>query len=326
MLEIEILETNLIEGGVEVFARAFNDAGQIGFGKDGSVDIERFRIFNPPVLVPDPVGDIVREEYDEKIDANVFDFLREDPEEALLQTLEHTIKTVGKSGDNIIAGKIGNTTSTFYTTSGDGEVRNQDTGWSTTHDAVTGTLALPVNTRQIVGSYINGTTFIIYRAFLPFDTSAINDSDVIDSAVLSIYPSDIWDNDNDGDDFIVAVDTTQPSTTTLTTADFDLCGDAVSNPTEGSNQRDFTGMSTGSYNNFTLDAVGRGWISKTGVSKLGLREGHDVKNSAVNVTGDTAVRFYTSEEAGTTRDPKLVVEHSVGAVSQPARQGAVMMM
>src|SRR3990167_1069334 len=36
-----------------------------GFGADGSVEIERFRIYNPPILVDDPNGTIIREWTDE---------------------------------------------------------------------------------------------------------------------------------------------------------------------------------------------------------------------------------------------------------------------
>ena len=49
-----------IDKGVVVFARAWDDNGQIGFGRDGSVDIERFIFIDPPVLVPDEAGDITR--------------------------------------------------------------------------------------------------------------------------------------------------------------------------------------------------------------------------------------------------------------------------
>ena len=59
--DIEIVSMKAIVGGVEVFARAWDAKGnQIGFGRDGTVDIERFRIFNPPILVDDPAGTVER--------------------------------------------------------------------------------------------------------------------------------------------------------------------------------------------------------------------------------------------------------------------------
>ena len=60
-LDIEIIgDIKEIDGGIELFAKAWKDGKQLGFGKDGSVEIERFRFFNPPFLVGDVNGDIVR--------------------------------------------------------------------------------------------------------------------------------------------------------------------------------------------------------------------------------------------------------------------------
>ena len=116
-IKIEIQSLDKIEGGIEIFARAWKGDKQLGFGADGTVDIERFRIFNPPILVHDPNGDIVRNFTDK--DGNVKQLkLREDAKQAILDTLAHTIKVIGKTDTNIKAGSIGNTTSTFYPDSG----------------------------------------------------------------------------------------------------------------------------------------------------------------------------------------------------------------
>jgi len=149
MLEIEIIEVNIIEGGVEVFARAWNENGQIGFGKDGTVDIERFRIFNPPVLVADDNGNIERggEFLDSIQEDSPFRYYREDAEEALLQSLEQTINTISKHGSSkIVSGKRGNTTTTFYpdasteSTSVDGYTTDDNSSttartWAQVHDS-----------------------------------------------------------------------------------------------------------------------------------------------------------------------------------------------
>ena len=118
---IEIVSLEPIEGGLQVFARAWDKADkQIGFGSDGTVDIERFRIFNPPVLVPDEHGDIVQEfqESDPTTGAKIAKTrrLREDPQEALLQVIEHAVevKTQKWSAERIIAGSVGNMTTIVY--------------------------------------------------------------------------------------------------------------------------------------------------------------------------------------------------------------------
>ena len=82
--KFEVTEINEIKGGVEMFVRAWGEKDkQIGFGEDGSVDIERFRFFNPPVYVEDPNGDIVVETVDEETGVRRTKKFREDPEEAL---------------------------------------------------------------------------------------------------------------------------------------------------------------------------------------------------------------------------------------------------
>src|SRR3990167_11140747 len=118
---IEITELKAIENGVELYARAWDAHGQIGFGKDGSVDLERFVFINPPILVNDPNGSIIRESLDDNGKVRQRK-LREDPKQALLESLAHTIsvKTQKFNDSKIIAGKLGNTTTTVYPDAGSG--------------------------------------------------------------------------------------------------------------------------------------------------------------------------------------------------------------
>ncbi len=125
----EVKEININgKSGIELFAKAWRDDKQLGFGKDGSVDIERFRIFNPPILVDDPNGEIVREWTDEETGLLKQRKLREDPLQAIKEVIAHNVTLVGKNNGKIVIGKVGNTTSTFYpdanpeTTSVDGIV------------------------------------------------------------------------------------------------------------------------------------------------------------------------------------------------------------
>lgn len=209
------------------------------------------------------------------------------------------------------------TTTSYYSGAGDGEVRYEGSGatWDTVHDAATGTAAYATSTRAIVGSYLySGGGYIIYRSFLPFDTSGIGSGQTISSATLKIRPSDKWNADNDGDDFIAVVQTTQASTTTLATADYDTCGNAIDNPTKGSADHDMTSIGTSAYYSIDLNSTGLDWIVPTGTTKIGLREGHDMKDVAVTGSaGDTAIRFYCSEQTGTSTDPYLEVTYTAAA-------------
>ena len=129
--DIEIIETKAIPNGIEVLARAWDKNGQLGFGKDGTVDIERFIIINPPVLIPDPTGDIVRTYFD-KNGLSVTRTFRESTKDALLETLDHIILVKKEKFDSskIVQGKVGNTTTTVYPAAGavspvDGNARRE---------------------------------------------------------------------------------------------------------------------------------------------------------------------------------------------------------
>jgi len=348
--EIELVDINRIEGGVEVFARAWtlnksievmrydseNESWivshtipkktQVGFGDDGTVDIERFLIYNPPILVDDPSGDIIREEIDGETGKTKKRVLKEDPKEALLQELEHTISAKQKKygSENIIRGKIGNTTSTFRpdadpeSNSVDGYVTYEaSSSWDTVHDATSGNY---VNDSDIDGGPAfestwqqSGSQRKIARGVFIFDTSALGDTEVISSAVLSVFGTHVNNADADGYDYGTVVQATIASSTNLSNDDYNDIGDSVDNPTEGSTRENLSSMVGNDYNDFTLNSTGIGWISKTGISSFGMREGHDVEDHPIESGGSNKInRLYIrwADYSGTTSDPKLVVEHS----------------
>lgn len=315
MLEIEIVDSNIIEGGIEVFARAWRDGVQIGFGVDGTVDLERFRVFNPPILVPDKNGDILVEEYNSIDDVTRSLRFREDPEEALLQVLEHNISVVKNSDDtNIIPGRRGNTTSTFYpdanpeTSSFDGRCYIQNgSSWDEMHDRATSQGALDNESFQNIQ---NRPTDRLYRAFTLFDTSDI-DTDTISSATLSLYMTAKNIANNDGNDFLSIVGGSTASNTGASAGDYDTCGDAIDNPTEmhdSGDRVDLSGVSTNAYSDWDFNATGIAEIDKSGTSVFGQRMGWDVVDTAP--AGNNEVTWAGAETTGTTSDPKLVVVHS----------------
>jgi hypothetical protein len=58
---IEIKSISKIDRGIEIYARAWKGTEQLGFGADGTTEWERFIILNPPILVNDPNGKIIRQ-------------------------------------------------------------------------------------------------------------------------------------------------------------------------------------------------------------------------------------------------------------------------
>lgn len=317
--EIEIVSTSPIDGGVEVFARAWFNNRQIGFGEDGSVDVERFRIINPPTFVADPQGLKTVEYRNENNEVFQTKHFREDPKEALLQTLEQIIavKQLKHDDKGIVAGKQGHTTTTVYPSSSaeDGRVGyNSNPSWDVVHDATTGTTAATDDTAILIRSENN---FNIFRGMFLFDTSSIADTDTISAATMSLYILSASDTEGDANGFIGIVTSNPASDSAVTTADYDAIGDAINNPTEmhtTAARMVVSGASTSAYFNWAFNATGLANISKTGNSKFGAREGHDIVDDAPGV-GGVSVSVSASEETGTTQDPMLVVEHSAAGSS-----------
>jgi len=330
--DIEIVEIKPIAGGVEVFARAWNSQGQIGFGIDGTVDIERFRIFNPPILVDDPNGSVIREWIEktpEGVSVQKTRRLREDTQEAVLQVIEHNLSVMKNihTGERIIRGKIGNTTSTFYpdgnpestTVDGSIEIVNlTSSGFSATRDATNGThmrdsgVDSQVNRARSPYTWVRGASYTeMGRSYVLFDTASVPDTDTISSATLSLYVTAIDDGVDDANGFIAIVTSTPASNTALALGDWSQIGSIRQHET--SEDKDITNITTSAYSDWAFNSTGIGNVSQTGVSKFGVRQGHDLTNTNPGTSPISGILFSMADETGTTQDPKLVVEHSVAA-------------
>ncbi len=314
----EVKEININgQSGIELFAKAWRGTQQLGFGRDGSVEIERFRIFNPPILVDDTNGDIVREWTDSKTGELKQRKLREDPIEAVRQTIAHNAKLVGKENGNIVIGKIGNTTDTFYpdanpeSTSVDGYVArgSVDETFSTLRSGA-GTGFQDSNTPiwvQIQSSVTTNQWAAVNRMIILFDTATLSDTDTIDSATFSLYVVS-QENAFGGSPALDLVDSNPASNTGLANADYGNVGTVLL-----ASAKLFSNITSSQYNDWTLNSTGLSNISKTSVSKFGMRIDGDVTNTAPTTWASNtyqALQGFAADVAGTTQDPKLVVEHS----------------
>lgn len=311
--EIEIQSVNKIDGGIEVFAKAFKNGEQLGFGSDGSIDIERFRFFNPPLLVPDENGDITREI--KQIDGSVLTRrLREDPKNALLQSLAHTISLVGILNQKIKQGSIGTTTDTFYPAAGanspvDGWVDKEDSSnWATTRDSASGQFASVTDTGDnIVVGKTAGGVFQLSRVFTMFDTSSIG-TDSISSATLSFFGTSKGTAGTSAYNYRALVGATCAATNNLSTSDYSTFG-----TTKFSTDIDNATWNTAGYNDYVLNASGISAINKTGVTNaFCCQMGFDYDNFSFDGANDTYSyqRAYSADQTGTSNDPKLVVVHA----------------
>jgi hypothetical protein len=233
--------------------------------------------------------------------------------------------------ESLVPLKVGLTTSTFYpdpnveTSSVDGHCHfdSDATAWATMRTATES--ASFSDSGTTVQCYVGmwdtiPDKFYLYRAFYLFDTTSISDTDTVDSATFSHKVTTSLVNDDlqitAGNKGFRLIQTTPASNTALSILDFDQVGS-----TAGASDVLITSFATNTYYDWALNATGLGWISKTGVTKLGMRHLCDVNDEQPVAPGGAddynLMYSYSSETAGTTEDPKLVVVHSAGTTSTP---------
>lgn len=229
---------------------------------------------------------------------------------------------------NVVYPVFTDTTGTFYpdpnteTTSVDGmlgEIRSDgfaQAQWDAIHDDTSaGYIVNDSADNFTTGCGKTSAGFYLYRCAILFDTSSIDDVATINSFTVDLYSDYKTNGDNDGEDFIAIVHPANlSSNTAVINVDFNDIG-AVDNPTEAVTRIDIGSLSTGAHNVFT--GTDTTLVSKTGVTKFGIREGHDVLDHpyAGSTDTDNTVRFYSAEKTGTSTDPTLSVIYTLPVVS-----------
>ena len=161
---------------------------------------------------------------------------------------------------------------TFYqNVGGSGYIDNGDDVWATCRDALTGQSigggTYNLHYLRSIYDAILHYNYYVSRVFIPFDTSSIPDGNVITAVQLKVYVKKL------GAVSVIAglVQSTQALPTALTLTDFDQVGS-----TEGATRLIWT---TEGWKTFDLNTVGLSWISKTGYTKLALRDSKDIDNT-----------------------------------------------
>lgn len=303
--DIEVVSAKAIPNGIEVLARAWSSDGrQIGFGEDGSIDLERFRIFDPRILADNPAGDIITEWTDRE--GYKVRRLEENLQSALLQTLLRIVRNHHRFDDSkIVKDKTGNTISTFFSNvTGDGHVNNPNNAtWAGARNAASATSIDTAVTIQVgAEDELNGTKYAVSRGFLPFDTSSIPDTDPINTVKLEIIRNGGENSQTSG-----LILTTQGNPGDLVDADFSAL--TLDSPAEGTDARVDTNVANEATITYNFNATGRGWINKTGFTKLGIRFTGDIDNVTPPNSTRRYVLAYSADEAGTTKDPLLTIDH-----------------
>jgi len=322
-LEIEIVDIQPMEDGVEILARAWDaNKKQIGFGKDGTVDVERFRIIMTDkgansdvswVVVPDENGDIIREssyyDQDNKL-VTISETYREDPQEHTLMKLESIINSIKTFDDtNIIKNKIGNTLTSFPANSGgDGSLTYGDTTYTTARDSAAAEAVRKTQTVNFCMNDKEGSTFNVQRIYEPFDTSSLPDTDTIDSATYTVRQTSA----GEGGRQMGLTLSTQADPEDLVVGDFDAL--TLNSATEGTDTRWDGTVGVGDVT-MTLNSTGLGWIDKTGWTKLVFRMDGDLDNSEPSVRN--YIQLAHNENVTAAYRPSLNVTHSAAATFTP---------
>lgn len=194
---------------------------------------------------------------------------------------------------------------TVYTSSSDGYLwEDSNVSFQDVHDFAIANV-LSGQTRIIIGTeHKSVPNWYIYRGFLFFDTSALPDGAVISAVILSIYP---YQHTVTGGDFDLIVQNGQPTYPHDSLVSGDFLYSHYSSDGGSINSSTFT---DDTYNDITLNATGRGWINKTGTTKLCLRSSKDI--DVIDIAEDTIsdVYFYALE-TGSAYRAKLVITYSM---------------
>ena len=155
-----------------------------------------------------------------------------------------------------------------------------------------------------------------------FDASAIDDADEISAAIFSLVVSGKGDSHTASVSLVLS---TPASDANVVTGDYDQLGTVkqATDVTIASMTADNV-----AYTDWTLNATGRGNISKTATrTKFGTKIAFDADNAepACINAGQTYVNARMADEAGTTKDPKLVVTHAAAAAAARASSPITML-
>lgn len=162
----------------------------------------------------------------------------------------------------------------------------------------------------IQSDFLADTYRKIIRGIFLFNTSSIGAGSTITAAVLSLYG--IAKTDPAGWTPNIDIYTSNPaSNTALAAADYTTLGTT----SQTGSPITYANFTNSVYNDFTFNATGISNISKTSISKFGVRNAnYDAANTPPTYIASeiSSISVSYAEDTGTTRDPKLVVTYSSG--------------
>jgi len=183
----------------------------------------------------------------------------------------------------------------------DGYMYQTAASWAAARDGA-GEGADDSDTGGIARSYRLGANYQVYEGGFVFDTSSISPL-VVGSGSLKVKVSDIQNNDNDAQAYIIVSGFAPATNANLVAGDFDSMDYVAYSSTI-----DLDDLTDEAYISFPLNTAGKSYISTSGQTKFSLLEGHTFENLEVADVGSTGFNFYTADNSGTSSDPYLELE------------------
>ena len=151
--------------------------------------------------------------------------------------------------------------------------------------------------------------WFIFREWYLFDTSGITDTHVVSATVLTLFGQEFAINDEGSD--ITLSGGALASNTAIVAGDYNGMT-ALNSPTEFASRFDVGTWDNTGTNDITFNADGRAAINLTGVTTIHGRGSQDVDGSEPGWANSfTQIHCFMADQAGTTKDPKLVVTHAL---------------
>lgn len=325
-IKVEIQSLRNIGEGVEIYARAWKNNVPLGFG-DGSVEIEKFIIMNPPIMVPDGTQSLKMVEGREVLRDN----FKEDPVAAIHQVLADVVKISSKNTgkSSIVSGKVGHSTLTTYPAAGvggtsvDGAVSRNGVdqtiaaikaGAGTAHDDT----STEISIARLQASTTSNQFQSNVQHILTFPGIGTIGAGDVTAATFSIWVTDTTSyvglsGAASANSAGVLVAATPAATNDLVNADYNQLG-----ATDFGRTAKQDTLTAGAYNDVTCNASCQTTIETaatgTGVVSFGMQLGWVFDST---ITGLTHVNSalqgwlgYDADVAGTTSDPRLVITYT----------------
>lgn len=235
-------------------------------------------------------------------------FAAKNPQDANMSALTRYARTVVASTLTVYPDPNPETT-TF-----DGSMRTDNGSFAASRAASSANSTVSdTNTSLEISDHHHGGGNAMSRSMTLFDTSSLTASASISSSNLAVKCLNKQLDDDDANSFITAAACTPASNTGIVADDYDQY--TINSPTKFITDIDWTGFNAGSYAINAMNANGLAAISKTGVTKIGYREGHDVNNENPDGGADryNGGNIYAADQTGTSSDPYLEITYSIAS-------------